>query len=103
LDPLSTSVTRTRQARRRLETADRIAEAAGALFAERGVVATTVTDICERADVARQTFFNHFGSKQDLVEAIAGAKAARPATGSIGSSRRSTGPRAGSARCTRIS
>jgi AcrR family transcriptional regulator len=60
-----------RQARRRRETADRIAEAAGALFAERGVVATTVTDICERADVARQTFFNHFASKQDLVEAIA--------------------------------
>jgi AcrR family transcriptional regulator len=57
--------------RRRRETADRIAEAAATLFAERGVAATTVTAICERADVARQTFFNHFASKGDLVHQLA--------------------------------
>ena len=45
--------------------------AAAALFGERGVEKTTVADLCERADVARQTFFNHFGSKQDLVRELA--------------------------------
>lgn len=60
-----------RTERRRRETADRIAEAATTLFAERGFAATTVTAICERADVARQTFFNHFPSKQDLIHEFA--------------------------------
>jgi AcrR family transcriptional regulator len=67
---LSTSAVR-RSERRRQETADRIAEAAAALFGERGVAATTVSDICERADVARQTFFNHFATKQDVAREIA--------------------------------
>jgi AcrR family transcriptional regulator len=69
LDPLSTAPNRYQ--RRRQETADRIVEAAAVLFGERGVEATKVTDICERADVAHQTFFNHFPSKQDLVREIA--------------------------------
>jgi AcrR family transcriptional regulator len=70
LDPLSTAVA-SRHERRRQETADRIVEAAAYLFGERGVAATTVADICERADIARQTFFNHFETKQDLVGALA--------------------------------
>ena len=45
--------------------------AAASLFAERGFAATTVTAICERADIARQTFFNHFASKQVLVHEFA--------------------------------
>ena len=69
MDPLSTVLNR--HQRRRRETADRIVEAAALLFGERGVEATKVTDICERADVAHQTFFNHFPSKQDLVREIA--------------------------------
>ncbi len=60
----------TRYERRRRETADRIVEAAAALFGERGVEKTTVADVCEQADVARQTFFNHFGTKQDLVREL---------------------------------
>ena len=70
MDSLSTAAA-TRSERRRQETADRIAEAAAALFGERGVAATTVSDICERADVARQTFFNHFATKQDVAQEIA--------------------------------
>jgi AcrR family transcriptional regulator len=69
---LSTSfATTTRYERRRRETADRIVEAAGELFGERGVEATKVADICARADVAHQTFFNHFPTKQELVREIA--------------------------------
>jgi AcrR family transcriptional regulator len=70
LDSLSTTSSTTRHDRRRQATADRIVEAAGALFGERGVEATKVSDICERADVAHQTFFNHFPTKQDLVREL---------------------------------
>jgi AcrR family transcriptional regulator len=65
------STTASRHQRRRQETADRIVEAAALLFGERGVEATKVADICERADIAHQTFFNHFPTKQDLVREIA--------------------------------
>ena len=59
----------TSDAARRRPTAS--SKAPPALFGERGVAATTVADICERADVARQTFFNHFETKQELVQALA--------------------------------
>ncbi len=39
-------------------------DAASRLFAERGVSRTTVDDIAEAADVARQTVFNHFPYKE---------------------------------------
>ena len=42
-------------------------EAAVELFGEVGFEATKIGDVCERADVARQTFFNHFPSKSDLL------------------------------------
>ena len=49
----------------------RILAAAVALFDEQGFEATKVADICERADVANKTFFNHFPTKSDLLRAIA--------------------------------
>ncbi len=60
-----------RRGRRKLELSQRILEAAVALFDEQGFEATKVTDICERADVANKTFFNHFATKGDLLRAIA--------------------------------
>lgn len=60
-----------RRERRKLEVRGRILEAGLALFRERGFVDSKVSDICERADVAHKTFFNHFPSKQDLVRQIA--------------------------------
>ncbi|MDJ0848935.1 MAG: TetR/AcrR family transcriptional regulator [Myxococcota bacterium] len=56
-----------RYERRKQETRARIRQAASALFAERGVQATKVVEICERADVAHQTFFNHFPRKRDVL------------------------------------
>lgn len=44
--------------------------AASELFGEQGVRATKVADICANADVALQTFFNHFASKDELVHAL---------------------------------
>ena len=56
-----------RHDRRKLETRSRIRAAAVELFGEQGVDATKVAEICESADVARQTFFNHFPSKAELL------------------------------------
>jgi AcrR family transcriptional regulator len=61
-----------RRQRRKLELRARILAAAEALFDARGVEATKVADICERADVAHKTFFNHFRSKQQLLRELAG-------------------------------
>ena len=61
----------TRRERRKLELRGRMLEAAVALFDARGVHATKVADICERADVAQKTFFNHFESKAQLLRALA--------------------------------
>ena len=58
--------------RRKLELRGRILDAAADLFECDGVHATTVESLCERADVARRTFFNHFPSKWHLVRELAG-------------------------------
>jgi len=62
--------TLTRYDRQRRETTDRIVAAAAELFGEQGIQATKVADICARADVAQQTFFNHFPAKQDVVREL---------------------------------
>jgi AcrR family transcriptional regulator len=61
----------TRRERRKIEMRERILEAAVALFDEHGFAATKVAEICEQADIAHKTFFNHFPSKQDLLSEIA--------------------------------
>ncbi|GAA3827836.1 TetR/AcrR family transcriptional regulator [Streptomyces chiangmaiensis] len=45
----------------------RLADAAFALFDERGYEQTTVEDIAERAGVGRTTFFRHYRSKEDVI------------------------------------
>lgn len=61
----------TRRERRKLEVRMRIVDAARALFRSQGFGATRVTQICERADIAEKTFFNHFPTKQDVVAELA--------------------------------
>jgi AcrR family transcriptional regulator len=46
---------------------ERLAEAAFALFDERGYEQTTVDDIAERAGLGRTTFFRHYRSKEDVI------------------------------------
>ena len=58
--------------RRKLELRGRILGAATRLFERDGIEATRLEAICERADVARRTFFNHYPSKQHLVRELAG-------------------------------
>ncbi len=61
----------TRRQRRKREVRDRIVDAAVRMFESKGPQATKVDEICELADVAQKTFFNHFPSKQHLVGEIA--------------------------------
>ncbi len=57
--------------RRKLEVREKILAAAFDLFLGEGVAATTIEEICERADVANRTFFNHFATRQDMIRALA--------------------------------
>ncbi|MBL7261653.1 TetR/AcrR family transcriptional regulator [Paractinoplanes lichenicola] len=46
---------------------EQLVEAAFALYAERGFAQVSVTDIAERAQVGRTTFFRYFGDKQEVL------------------------------------
>ncbi|MFJ7908484.1 TetR/AcrR family transcriptional regulator [Kitasatospora sp. NPDC096204] len=59
----------TRRDQRRTATRERLLAAALELFATQGYAATTYDHIAERADVGRQTAFNHFRRKEDFVTA----------------------------------
>jgi AcrR family transcriptional regulator len=61
----------TRRERRKREVHDRILEAAVDLFEKQGFDATKVDEICELADVAQKTFYNHFPTKQNLFRELA--------------------------------
>ena len=63
-----------RHERRREASRTRILEAALELFRRQGLEATTIEQICDRADVANRTFFNHFPTRRDMVRAIAEAR-----------------------------
>ncbi len=53
--------------RPRSSSRDTLEDAALELFLEQGYAATTIGDITQRAGVSRNTFFNYFESKSDLL------------------------------------
>jgi AcrR family transcriptional regulator len=55
-----------RRTRKKAQTREQIRLVAQALFAERGFDAVTITDVANDADVAAQTVFNHFATKEEL-------------------------------------
>ena len=59
-----------RQARRREATRTRLLEAAKALFARQGPDSTRIQEITDEADVGFGSFYNHFDSKDAIVEAV---------------------------------
>ena len=77
-----------RRARKKARTREEIRTAARQLFAARGFEAVTIADIAAQADVAVQTVFNHFATKEELffdgrtpwVEGAAEAVRSRPAS-----------------------
>ncbi|WP_222871285.1 TetR/AcrR family transcriptional regulator [Nonomuraea sp. PA05] len=56
----------TRRDRKKQQTRQAIGEAAMRLFLDRGFDAVTIADVAREADVAVQTVFNHFPTKEDL-------------------------------------
>ncbi len=56
-----------RRERKKRETRRRIADAAIALFLDQGYDRTTVVQIAAAADVDPKTFFNYFGSKDEVL------------------------------------
>jgi AcrR family transcriptional regulator len=48
-------------------TRNRLLQAALKAFGEKGVEATTIEDVTERADLGKGTFYRHFSGKEDIV------------------------------------
>jgi AcrR family transcriptional regulator len=59
-----------RGARRRARTRARLVDAARTLLTRQSADALTIAGITEAADVGLGSFYNHFGSKDELVEAV---------------------------------
>ena len=53
--------------RRVIRTRDALRAALGGLILEQGYAATTVSDVIERASIARSTFYMHHGSKESVL------------------------------------
>jgi AcrR family transcriptional regulator len=67
-----------RHARRRGRTRTKLVDAARRLFARQGIDNTRINEITDEADVGFGSFYNHFESKEAIVEAVlAEAVAAR--------------------------
>lgn len=56
--------------RKREQRAGEILDAAAALFVEKGVPATSIDDIVERAGVAKGTFYHYFQDRTAMLEAL---------------------------------
>ncbi len=67
MDDVKTS--RTRRSERAEATRQRVVEAAGRLFVERGFRATTIESIADAADVSVETIYKRFGTKAGLLKA----------------------------------
>src|SRR4030095_11078929 len=61
--------------RRRSRNRQALLDAAIDLFQQGGVHAVKLEEICERADVAPRTFFNHFETREHLYREIAQQRA----------------------------
>ncbi len=59
-----------RESGRRLRTRSRLIEAARRIAATRGIEATPISEITEEAGVGVGSFYNHFATKDQLLEAV---------------------------------
>ncbi len=59
-----------RRARRREQTREKLVRAARVVFARKGIDNTRINEITEEADVGFGSFYNHFDSKEAIVEAV---------------------------------
>jgi AcrR family transcriptional regulator len=75
-DPIKVSPLRKTRAEigeeRRARMRQRLLEAGARVIADRGASRATIDDFIREADVARGTFYNHFKTQEDLLEALWG-------------------------------
>jgi AcrR family transcriptional regulator len=62
---------------RRTQTREKLMDAATSLFAQKGVLAASVEEICERAEFTRGAFYSNFADKDELCLAVLNRQAAR--------------------------
>lgn len=60
-----------RREQRKLETQQKLLNAAEQVFSELGYQAASILDITEAADVSKRTFYLHFNDKEAIIEALA--------------------------------
>lgn len=70
---LGDSTPESRNDRRRLRTRNALVAAAREVFATRGLEAATIQEITDAADVAKGSFYNHFDSREDILQAVVAA------------------------------
>lgn len=59
-----------RRERKKIEAKEKIKGAAVKLFLEKGFVPTTIAEIMEEADLGTGTFYNHFSSKEEVINCV---------------------------------
>jgi AcrR family transcriptional regulator len=64
------AVATTRESGRRLRTRARLIDAARRIAATRGIEATPISEITDEAGVGVGSFYNHFATKEELLEAV---------------------------------
>jgi AcrR family transcriptional regulator len=84
--------TTTRSDRQRERTRRGLVDAARTLIAQKGVAGLRIQEITEQADVALGSFYNHFSSKEDLVEAVVSESLADLASAIVTSADEGTDP-----------
>jgi AcrR family transcriptional regulator len=60
-----------RHEQRKLETRQKLLDAAEQVFSQMGYEAASVLDITEAANVSKRTFYLHFADKESIIEALA--------------------------------
>jgi AcrR family transcriptional regulator len=70
VEPGLAGTTPTRTERQRLRTRRLLLDAGRALIASKGVAGLRIQEITEQADIALGSFYNYFGSKEELLEAV---------------------------------
>jgi len=70
VEPGLAGTTPTRTERQRLRTRRSLMDAGRTLIASKGVAGLRIQEITEQADIALGSFYNYFGSKEELLEAV---------------------------------
>lgn len=68
--PSTTTKTTARRPTRVRATVDKILSATLQLIAERGASSLSISEVCRTANIARPTFYRHFPTLEDLIDAL---------------------------------